>query len=112
MSLRSSQCPIMVQVQPSAFAALAGRFVVNAPKFPPGAVSSRKDTLAADLNGAVRCKRFARGNQMRLGEEIDELCVGIGAQPFLRLRDNFPAPVFRGGQPVDAAIFGGDVKAL
>ena len=41
LSLRSSQWPIIVAVTPMAFMALAGRLVVNAPKFPPFAVFMR-----------------------------------------------------------------------
>ena len=38
----SSQCPIITVSQPAAFIAAAGRPVVNAPKFFPGATSSLK----------------------------------------------------------------------
>ena len=41
LSLRSSECPMIDQVQPRFVAAAAGRFVVKAPKLPPLTISSR-----------------------------------------------------------------------
>src|SRR5699024_4766943 len=70
------------------------------------------DALAADLEPAPLFPRRGGGEEVHFREKGGKGGIRIAGDPLLDCRNDRPAPLFKGGNPVDAAVDGRQVKPL